>query len=87
MFCTTMEKSAAGKTQVEYSTRTPAPGDWPAAAVALLPELTSPPFLDRFRQKGRLSPLLRRIPLHVVTRPNVGLFGALHFALAGDAIT
>jgi glucokinase len=53
----------------------------------LLPVLTSPPFLDRFRQKGRLSPLLRRIPLHVVTRPNIGLFGALHFALAGDAIT
>jgi glucokinase len=52
----------------------------------LLPVLTRDPFLDRFRQKGRLSPLLRRIPLHVVIRPNIGLFGALHFALADDAI-
>jgi glucokinase len=48
----------------------------------LLPVLTQPGFLDRFRDKGRLSSFLRRVPLHVVTRPNVGLLGALQYALA-----
>jgi glucokinase len=51
----------------------------------LLPVLTRTSFLDRFRQKGRLSPLLARIPLHVVIQPNVGLYGALQYALAGHA--
>jgi glucokinase len=48
----------------------------------LLPILTQPPFLNRFGEKGRLSPLLARFPLHVVIRPNIGLFGALQYALA-----
>jgi glucokinase len=47
-----------------------------------LPVLTRPAFLDKFREKGRLSPLLARFPLHVVIRPNIGLFGALRYALA-----
>jgi glucokinase len=48
----------------------------------LLPVLRRPAFLDKFREKGRLSPLLARFPLHVVIRPNIGLFGALRYALA-----
>ena len=51
----------------------------------LLPVLTRAAFLDPFRQKGRLSPLLSRIPLHVVIRPNVGLLGALRCVVAGHA--
>jgi glucokinase len=48
----------------------------------LLPVLARTAFLAKFRQKGRLSPLLSRIPLHVIVRPNVGLFGALQYAYA-----
>ena len=47
----------------------------------LLTVLRSPAFLKPFHSKGRLSPLLARIPLHVVTRPGMGLLGARHYAL------
>jgi glucokinase len=33
-------------------------------------------FLTAFRNKGRLSPLLARIPMHVIMNPSVGLLGA-----------
>lgn len=48
----------------------------------LLPILQRPAFAERFRDKGRLSPLLARAPLHVVNRPNVGLIGAIQCALS-----
>ena len=38
-------------------------------------------FLTAFRNKGRLSPLLARIPVHVIMNPSVGLLGAA--AVAG----
>jgi glucokinase len=38
-------------------------------------------FLRAFRNKGRLSPLLARIPVHVIMNPSVGLLGAA--AVAG----
>jgi glucokinase len=47
----------------------------------LLPVLQRPAFAERFRDKGRLSPLLARIALHVVVRPNLGLVGAIQCAL------
>jgi glucokinase len=33
-------------------------------------------FLNAFKQKGRVSPLLERIPVHIVLNPQVGLQGA-----------
>lgn len=48
----------------------------------LLPLLNRPDFLARFGQKGRLSPLLATIPLHVIVRSGVGLLGASRLALA-----
>jgi glucokinase len=38
--------------------------------------LKSGPFLTAFRDKGRMTELLSRIPVHVITNPNVGLLGA-----------
>ncbi len=38
-------------------------------------------FLTAFRDKGRMSELLSRIPVHVIMNPNVGLLGAA--AVAG----
>jgi len=48
----------------------------------LLPWLTRPEFTAGFRDKGRLSPLLAQVPLHVVTRPGLGLAGAIRYALS-----
>ncbi|RPH35526.1 MAG: hypothetical protein EHM90_04050, partial [Chloroflexi bacterium] len=47
----------------------------------LLPLLKGSGFLARFADKGRLSSLLARMPLHVIVRPNVGLRGAIRWAL------
>jgi len=33
-------------------------------------------FLNAFKQKGRMSPLLERIPVHIVLTPQIGLQGA-----------
>ncbi|NEP63881.1 MAG: glucokinase, partial [Symploca sp. SIO2G7] len=33
-------------------------------------------FLSTFSHKGRMSPLLDKIPVHLVTNQNVGLIGA-----------
>jgi glucokinase len=49
----------------------------------LLPLLQRSGFLARFALKGRLSPMLARIPLSVIVRPSVGLVGAIRCALAG----
>jgi glucokinase len=40
-------------------------------------------FVRAFRDKGRLSPLLARMPVSVVLDPRVGLWGAATVALAG----
>jgi glucokinase len=45
--------------------------------------LGSGPFLTAFRDKGRMSDLLSRIPVHVIMTPKVGLLGAA--AVAGRA--
>lgn len=42
----------------------------------ILPKLTGPLFLAALRQKGRLSPVVARLPVHVVVNPDVGLLGA-----------
>ena len=43
--------------------------------------LDGSPFLTAFRNKGRMSSLLARIPVHVIMNPSVGLLGAA--AVAG----
>ncbi len=41
-----------------------------------LPLMTESTFLDAFTHKGRVSPLLDRVPVHIVLNPQVGLIGA-----------
>lgn len=48
-------------------------------APRLVPHLDAERFLAAFRNKGRLSPLLARMPVHVIMNPNVGLLGAAAF--------
>jgi glucokinase len=45
-------------------------------APRILPRLRGPAFLDAFRAKGRLRPLMERIPVHVVLRDDLALVGA-----------
>jgi len=51
-------------------------------APLILPALTSGPFLDAFRDKGRLAPLMAMTPIHVIRRTDVGLLGAASVAAA-----
>ncbi|HEX3234010.1 MAG TPA: glucokinase [Gemmatimonadales bacterium] len=53
-------------------------------APRLVERLKSGPFLTAFRDKGRLSGLLSRIPVHVILNPNVGLLGAAAVAARMD---
>jgi glucokinase len=50
-------------------------------APRIVERLASGPFLKAFRDKGRLSELLSRMPVHVIMNPNVALLGAA--AVAG----
>lgn len=45
-------------------------------APKILPVLTEGRFLESFLDKGRMRPLLERIPVHVVLDPGIGLRGA-----------
>lgn len=55
-------------------------------APRILPLLDRPEFRDAFTSKGRLSPLLERIPVHVVTDTRVGLLGAAAMAARVEAL-
>lgn len=46
-------------------------------AVRIVEQLRAGAFLAAFRDKGRMTPLLQRIPLRVIVSENVGLRGAL----------
>lgn len=46
-------------------------------ALRILEKLRDGVFLSAFRSKGRMTELLKRIPLRVIVRPDVGLRGAL----------
>ena len=48
----------------------------------ILDALDKPPFLKAFCSKGRLSPVVERVPVHVVLNPRVGLLGAASYGLA-----
>lgn len=45
-------------------------------AAKILPLMESAGFLIAFTQKGRMSSLLERVPVHVILNPQVGLIGA-----------
>lgn len=45
-------------------------------APKILEQLREGPFLDAFLDKGRMRPLLERIPIQVIRNPRVGLLGA-----------
>jgi glucokinase len=45
-------------------------------AAKIQPLMQSGAFLQAFTQKGRMAPLLERVPIHLVLNPRVGLVGA-----------
>ncbi|MEP7325837.1 MAG: glucokinase, partial [Gemmatimonadota bacterium] len=49
-------------------------------APRIVPLLVEGSFLAAFRNKGRLSPVLDSIPIHVVTHPAPGILGAARVA-------
>ena len=50
-------------------------------AAKILPLMKEERFLLAFKEKGRMSPLLDKIPLHIVLNPQVGLIGSIIHAL------
>ncbi|GAG20490.1 unnamed protein product, partial [marine sediment metagenome] len=51
-------------------------------APKILPRLRAGEFIRAFRDKGRLGPLLERIPVRVITEPRTALIGAAACAAA-----
>jgi glucokinase len=49
-------------------------------AAKILPLMERGDFLRSFLQKGRVSPLLERVPVYIVLNPQVGLLGAALYA-------
>ncbi|MFM6402307.1 MAG: glucokinase, partial [Planktothrix sp.] len=45
-------------------------------APKILPLLESSEFMQAFSNKGRMKPILAKVPVHVVLNPQVGLIGA-----------
>jgi glucokinase len=54
-------------------------------APRILTKLRDGAFMNAFLGKGRLSPVLARIPVHVIVNPRVGLIGAAAVALRAAA--
>ncbi len=50
----------------------------------ILPALTQGRFLETFRQKGRFTELLGRVPVHVILNPKVGILGAAAHGLGQE---
>ncbi|MEL6900110.1 MAG: glucokinase [Cyanobacteria bacterium J06606_4] len=49
-------------------------------AAKILPLMESEGFLEAFLNKGRMSKLLKNIPVHIVLNPKVGLIGSVLYA-------
>jgi len=60
-------------------------GVWVGGGIApkILPKLREGAFLDAFRAKGRLTPLVSSIPVKVVLEPRTALLGAAVYAARG----
>ena len=52
-------------------------------ATKILPKLQEAAFMRAFVSKGRLQPLLEKVPVRVITNDKVGLIGAARWALFG----
>jgi glucokinase len=52
----------------------------------IISSLEKPPFLKAFKNKGRYSDFMERIPVHVITNPKAALIGAAFFGLERAAI-
>lgn len=50
-------------------------------APKILPKLTGPPFMEAFTRKGRMSPLLKAMPVRVIMNEKTALLGAARCAL------
>lgn len=50
-------------------------------APKILPLMQQSTFMDSFKNKGRLSPLLEAMPVHLILNDHAALYGAAHFAL------
>jgi len=48
----------------------------------ILPLLAGPGFMNAFRHKGRMGPLMQRIPVHVILDTRIGVRGAASYGLA-----
>lgn len=46
-------------------------------AAKILPLMQSETFISAFKRKGRMSPILEEIPVHIVLNPQVGLLGSI----------
>lgn len=53
-------------------------------AAKILPLMKEERFLLAFKEKGRMSPLLDKIPIHIVLNAQVGLIGSILHALRKD---
>ena len=51
-------------------------------ATKVLPLLQDGRFIDAFKTKGRMSPLLEQVPVHVILNPQVGLLGSIMYGYA-----
>lgn len=50
-------------------------------AAKILPLMQDGRFIDAFKDKGRVSPLIESIPVHIVLNPQVGLIGSVLYGL------
>ncbi|MEO1006090.1 MAG: glucokinase, partial [Cyanobacteria bacterium J06638_38] len=50
-------------------------------AAKILPLMQDGTFLNTFKNKGRVSPLIESVPVHIVLNPQVGLIGSVLYAL------
>ncbi|HNS39076.1 MAG TPA: glucokinase [Promineifilum sp.] len=48
----------------------------------ILPQLQKGPFMTFFRDKGRFTEMMSRIPVHIIYNPKAALYGAAYDALA-----
>lgn len=51
-------------------------------AAKIMPLMESNLFLEAFKNKGRVSAAIEKIPVHIVLNPQVGLLGSVSYALA-----
>lgn len=51
-------------------------------AAKILPLIKEERFINAFKSKGRMNPLMEQIPVHVILNPQVGLLGSIMYGCA-----